>query len=265
MNIEKVSTEGFEMRFFRFGSGSKTMVILPGLSIQSVMLSAEAIAAEYAEMAQAFTIFVFDRREKLPARYSIEDMARDTAQAFAALGLKDIYLFGASQGGMLAMLIAAEQPQLIKKLALGSTAAAIKEERDAVLEEWISLAKAHRGEELCLAFGKAVYPKEVFENYCEALRAAGKSITGDEFERFTILAGGTEGFDILNRLCEIQCPVFVIGDKTDAVLGAEASLEIADRLESKPGFRFHMYDGFGHGAYDLAPDYRQRLLDFFLN
>ena len=102
IQIETVRKETFEMQFFRFGSGPRTYVILPGLSVQSVMASAEAVAQAYASFAEEYTIYVFDRRAALPPVYTVRDMARDTAEAMLALGLHDIYLFGASQGGMMA-------------------------------------------------------------------------------------------------------------------------------------------------------------------
>ena len=40
-----VQTESFSMDYFRFGRGSRTMVILPGLSVQSVMGAAQAVEA----------------------------------------------------------------------------------------------------------------------------------------------------------------------------------------------------------------------------
>ena len=42
--IETVHAEGFAMDFFRFGHGEKTLVILPGLSVDSVMKYADAVA-----------------------------------------------------------------------------------------------------------------------------------------------------------------------------------------------------------------------------
>ena len=64
--VETVRTKDFEMRYFRFGRGEKTLVILPGLSVQSVMGAADAVAASYAALTEEFTIYLFDRREKLP-------------------------------------------------------------------------------------------------------------------------------------------------------------------------------------------------------
>ena len=64
IKIETVCTDGFEMEFFRFGTGEKSLVIIPGLSVQSVMNSAKSIADEYAVMAEDFTAYVFDRRKE---------------------------------------------------------------------------------------------------------------------------------------------------------------------------------------------------------
>ena len=116
IKIETVQTDTFSMDFFRFGKGERTLVILPGLSVQSVMGLADAVASAYQNMAETFTIYLFDRRKDLPPVYSVRDMARDTAAAFKALGLRDVCLFGASQGGMIAMVLAIEYPELVGKM-----------------------------------------------------------------------------------------------------------------------------------------------------
>ena len=70
------------MDYFRFGHGGDTLAILPGLSVQSVMGSADIVAESYRLLTDDFTIYVFDRRKELPASYPICAMAQDTAQAF---------------------------------------------------------------------------------------------------------------------------------------------------------------------------------------
>ena len=141
IKIETVQTDTFSMDFFRFGRGERTLVILPGLSVQSVMGLADAVASAYQNMAETFTIYLFDRRKDLPPVYSVRDMARDTAAAFKALGLRDVCLFGASQGGMIAMVLAIEYPGLVGRMALGSTSSHVKEPQFRVIEGWIDLAK----------------------------------------------------------------------------------------------------------------------------
>ena len=261
--IERVECQDFAMEFFRFGTGARTLVILPGLSVQSVMGSADAVAQAYDALAQDYTIYLFDRRETLPDVYSVEEMARDTAEAMKALGLKDTYLFGASQGGMMALVIAIEYPELVKKLVLGSTSAHVLPEQFRSIERWIALAEANDPVGLYLSFGEKIYPPEVFRQFREALIAAGKTVTEAELRRFVILARGIEGFDVSNRVAEIQCPVLAIGVFEDAVLDADATMEIAEKLDLKPDFRLYLYTGYGHAAFDTAPDYRERIRKFF--
>ena len=110
-----VRTDTFSMDYFRFGKGDRILVILPGLSVQSVMGFAQSVADEYRIFGDQYTVYVFDRRKELPDSYSIQEMAHDTAEAIRMLGLSRINLFGASQGGMISMVMAIEEPDLIKK------------------------------------------------------------------------------------------------------------------------------------------------------
>ena len=115
---QRVSYDGITMEYIRFGTGAGTMVILPGLSIKSVTGMGEAVAAAYDMFTGDFTVYLFDRREDTGPSYDICGMARDTYTVMEHLGLHDIYLFGASQGGMIAALIAAEHPGFVRRLVL---------------------------------------------------------------------------------------------------------------------------------------------------
>ena len=247
------------MNYLKFGSGNKTLVMIPGLSVQSVLLLGDAVKNAFRQYENNLTFYLIDRREDLPSVYTVVDMAKDTAEKMKELGLKDVCLFGASQGGMIAMLIAAWYPELVQKLVLGSTACHVLEEGLPVLNNWIRLAEEKRGADLYLDFGEKIYPKSLFEQWRNLLEAAGKSVTDAEFERFVILAKGTYGFDARPELSKIKCPVLVMGSEDDAVLGAEGSREIAHLL----GCQIHMYKNYGHACYDTAPDFKERMVKFF--
>lgn len=262
--IETVRTAAFSMQFFRFGRGEIPLVILPGLSVQSVMDSAAAIAQAYRKMANAFTVYVFDRRSDLPAAYTVNAMAEDTAAALQALSLRKVCLFGASQGGMLALLLAIRHPALVGKLVLGSTTARLTPERFRVIESWIRLAAAGDAEGLYLAFGRAIFPPPAFELIRTQLCAAAETVTPAELQRFAILAAAMRDFDVTPALGQIDCPVLVLAAADDQVLGPDAADAIVSALGGRPDFAMHLYDGFGHAAYDTAPDYKARMLQFLL-
>lgn len=261
--IMTVHTDTFSMDFFRFGKGEKTMVILPGLSVQSVMAVTDAVAAAYKPLEGVFTIYVFDRRKDLPPVYSVWDMAQDTAEAFRILGLKNICLFGASQGGMISLVIAIKHPELVGKMVLGSSSSHISEEQYRVIENWVRLAENRDRVGLYLAFGKEIYPTKIFDQYREILVKMAETVTDAELDRFITLAKGMNGFNITDELDRICCPVLVVGDYEDRVLGSDATMEIAEKLDRRPDSQLYLYIGYGHAAYDTAPDYRERLLRFF--
>ena len=264
MKIETVKTGSFSMNYLRFGQGKQALVILPGLSVQSVMGSAEAIAAAYQLLTKDFTLYVLDRRNELPEDYTLYDMAEDTAQALQALGLDRVCLFGASQGGMMAMHLAIEHPALVRRLILGSTTGHVTQEQLSLFQSWTALAKAGKAAELYLAMGKALYPEPLFEQSRELLKEMAKTVTAEELRRFVILAQAMDGFDDLDRLGSIACPVLVIGSRDDRVVGGGASLEIAEHLMPQPDHVLFLYDSYGHAAYDTAPDYRERMLRFLV-
>ena len=61
-----------------------------------------------------------------------------------------------------------------------------------------------------------------------------------------------------DELEKITCPVLVIGGKEDKIVGAESSVEIAEKL----GCEIFMYENLGHAAYEEAKDFNHRVLEF---
>ncbi|MBR5975726.1 MAG: alpha/beta hydrolase [Clostridiales bacterium] len=296
--IKTVKTSEFEMDYFHFGNGPRTAVILPGISVKSVMDSADAVVKQYAIWEEEFTTYLFDRRKDLPDHYTIADMARDTAAAMRELGLSNVCLFGASQGGMIALALTIDNPDLVGKLALGSTTARVTsaptsenhdetpgslpadntdtigyfdvpensdETSDAAgsISSWVDLARSGDARALYREFGKRIYPQALFEQYKDVLEGLGNFVTKEDLDRFITIAEGTDGFDVSASLVKITCPVLILGSNDDEVIPPACSFELKEGLTSSSDCKLYMYDGCGHAAFDTAPDYQKRLLDFF--
>lgn len=260
--VGTVNTDRLTMDYCKFGSGEQTFVILPGIAVQSVMPLADAIAGQYRLLTGDYTVYVFDRRKDMPDTYSVHEMAHDTAEAMRALGLEGADIFGASQGGMMAMIIAADDPELTGRIIVGSSEAHVSDDDFRFFDKCIDLAKDGSCEEFYLYFGEAMYPAEVFEAVRNQLKAAAATVTEEELRRFIIMTEGMRGLDLTDELSRIKCPVLVIGSKADKVFGADASVQIHDGLVNSRDRELYMYDGYGHAVYDLAPDYQERILDF---
>jgi 3-oxoadipate enol-lactonase len=259
-SVKTISVENMEMDYIVFGEGDKSFIILPGLSIHSVMGSAELIAEAYKEFTDEYTVYVFDRAKNIKEGYTIKDMADDTAKAMKTLNIENADIFGASQGGMIGLYLAIDYPELVHKMILGSTAARTNDKFNVVVDEWINLSSQKEETKLLESFVDNVYSEATLKEYRDILISSNANISDEEYERFIILASACKDYDCYDELSNIKCPVLVLGSKGDQVVGVDGSIEIADKLNCE----IYLYDeNYGHGVYDEATDYKDRCLEFF--
>lgn len=248
------------MKHIEFGRGEKAFVIIPGLSIHSIVAYAKEIEAAYEPFAERYRIFVFDRSEELKKDCTIRDLAEDTAREIKELKLEKASVFGASQGGMMAQYLAIDHPELVGRMVLGSSLSRQNEVFRALCREWIRLAEERNEKGLISSFVDHVYSERTLESYRDVLIQSNLGITEEEYERFLILGRACQSFDCYEELSRIKCPVLVLGSKGDRVVTPEASEEMAEALHCE----LYLYDeSYGHGVYDEAADYKQRMLNFF--
>ena len=258
-SVRTVDLGGRQLDYAVFGAGERAFLILPGLSVHSVLGSAQAVADAYKDFAARYTVYLFDQVKDVREGYSIEDMAGDTAAAMRALGIEGADVFGASMGGMVALRLAIDAPELVNRLVLASTEAKPNATSTRVIGEWIHLAEERDETGLLQSFMEAVYSEATLRKYGNYLVSSNVGITDEEFRRFAILARACESFDCSDKLASVTCPTLVLGSRGDRVLGAEGSEQIAEAL----GCEIYLYGGnYGHAVYDEAPDFRQRMLDF---
>ncbi len=247
------------MKYIKFGSGNKNYVIIPGLSIHSVMGMADAVEKAYHAFTEEYTVYLFDRPEELREGCTIREIAACTAEAMAELHIESADVFSVSMGGMIAQYLAIDHPELVHKLILGSTLSRPNDTCQRVVGEWLKLARAQEEEKLLESFADLVYSKDTTSVYREAVIAANRGISAEEYRRFIVQAEACKSFDCSEELSKVQCPVLVLGAKGDRIVTPEGSREIAEAL----GCELYLYDeSYGHAVYDEAPDYKARCLEF---
>ncbi len=247
------------MQYIHFGNpDGRKLVILPGLSLKSVMGAAEAIVNAYTLLAEKYDMYLFDHVGYEKDGYSIASMADDTVKAFEKLGIEHATLMGVSMGGMVSQTIAIDHPEYCDALVLCSTAPRISKETEKLMDNWIELAGSRELAELVESFGEHVYTPAFYQQYKDIILASGDGATEIDFHNFITSANAIRQFDVYDKLKNIKCPVFVINAGNDMVLGSQA----ADDFISVFPESHYTYEGFGHGVYDEAGDYLQRISDF---
>ncbi len=244
-----------------FGTGKKTLVMIPGLRLSGISGAAKAAAWYYRIFAKDYTVYMFDRRNVLPEPCTIHSLAEDLACAMNTLGLRDAYVFGASQGGMIAQDLAIHHPELVKKLVLGVTAAGSNDTIRDAIGCWTRLAEEKGLAAVAEDYMLRGYSEGYLRKYRAFLPLALKTQKMMPKERFLTLARSCLTCDTFDRLGEIRCPVLVLGGGKDRVVSGEASLEIARKI----GCECHIYENLSHEAYNEAKDFNKRIFRFFEN
>lgn len=249
------------MHYIRFGSGSKTLVMLPGLGdgLTTVKGTALPMALMYRAFARDYTVYMFSRRNNLPPQYTTHDMARDLKEAMEALAIQTADLLGVSMGGMIAQHFAADYPAMVNKLVLVVTCP----EPNAILtesvQEWIRLARQGRHSAFMESNLRRMYSDAYYRKNRWMIPLLGRLTRPKNYERFFIQAEACLTHNAINKLAQITAPTLVIGGEQDHALGAEPSRMIAASI---PGALLKMYSEWGHGLYEEAKDFNQLVLHF---
>ena len=257
----RVKIQTGEMDYIRFGTGAKTLVMIPGVGdgLKTVKGMALPFAWMYRSLARDFTVYVFSRRVQLSPEMSTREMAEDLNLAMEALGLSSVALVGVSQGGMISQWLAIDHPDKAGKLVLTVTLSRPNETVRDVVHRWLDMAEHGDYKGIMLDTAERSYSEKRIRQARVTYHLLGSLGKPKSFERFKIQAKSCITHDAYDQLDTIACPTLVIGGTEDRIVTGEASEDIAGKI---PGCRLYMYQGLGHGLYEEAPDFLERLKDF---
>lgn len=261
MGINTFENNSFKMNYYQFGKGKRHLVIIPGVSMDSIMNVAPMVEMAYSAFTEDYTIYLFDRREGIDSEISVRDMAEETVCVMKEIGITNADIFGASQGGMIALSIAAYHPELVHLIYISSTLARQNEISRETFKTWMELARGEDVKKLNQDINTRVYSKEYYEKYANAFAVLEEKGTKEQMNRFYYLAKACYEFDIYEDLDKIKCITYLTGSKKDNTLGFIGTKEIADVLKCD----YYIYDGFSHAVYDEDPDYIKNMHKFFMD
>ncbi len=256
---DTIKIKNTTMDYVAFGKGTKPLVIIPGLSLNRVKGAGLSLAYMYRIFAKNYRVYVFDRKESITEGYNVRNIAEDTAYAMKAMGISGAYVFGVSQGGMIAQYLAIDYPELVEKLVIGVTLSKQNETIKSVVGSWIRFAGNHDMKSFVEDMLVKMYSPQYIKKYRILIPLMVRMSKKADLKRFVILAKACLTCDTYEELHKITCPVLVLGGKQDKVVTGEASEEIAKKLQCE----IYMYDELGHAAYEEAGDFNERIYSFF--
>ncbi|WP_280217325.1 alpha/beta fold hydrolase [Nocardia neocaledoniensis] len=201
-------------------------------------------------------VIVFDNRGiggtegRVPAR--VEDMADDAISFIRARGLDKVDLFGFSLGGFVAQVIAAKEPELIRRVILTGTGPAgfegVGQINRRLLTDALQGAATLRNPKPLLFFTRTRAGRSAASAYMSRLHER----TIDRVKAISLAAAiaqlraiATWSAQDASDLSTITHPVLVANGEDDRMLATRGSFDLAHRL---PNAELVIYPDAGHGG-----------------
>lgn len=256
-----VSVGNTDMYYVSFGKGKGKLVVLPGLSdgLATVKGKAMILSLPYRKFLRDHTVYMFSRKNEMPEGYAMEDMADDQVLAMRSLGIERACLLGVSQGGMIAQCIAARHPDTVSKLILAVTAPNANGTVQAVVKGWMEMAKNGDHAALMADTAEKMYSEKYLQKNRKYLSLLAGFTKPSGYERFMKNACAILNFDGRKSLSKITCPTLIIAGSDDRTVGNDAPFELNRGIA---GSELYVYEGLGHGAFEEAKDFYDRVLSF---
>ena len=198
---------------------------------------------------------------------TIEEMARDAVTFIRALGFDQVDLFGFSMGGMIAQVIAQEEPRLVRKMILAGTGPAGGDGIDEVTR--ISLLDTARGlltrrdPKEFLFFTRTPNGRRAAKEFLARLEERttdrDKAISVRSF-RAQLKAIHRWGKEKPANLSNIRQPVLAMNGESDKMVPTKNTVDLDRRL---PNSELVVYPDAGHGGvFQFHEDFVKRALKF---
>ncbi|MFF5924351.1 alpha/beta fold hydrolase [Streptomyces flavochromogenes] len=199
---------------------------------------------------------------------TIEAMARDAVLFVRALGFEQVDLIGLSMGGFIAQVIAAEEPQLVRRVVLAGTGPAggsgIDKVTGLILRDILKGFLTRKDPKQFLFFTDTEHGRREARAFLERL----KERTSDRDRAISLTSFRAQlkaihrwGLQAPADLSRIHQPVLVANGESDRMVPSENTLDLAARLPRSE--LVPLYPDAGHGGiFQFHNEFVARALGF---
>ena len=229
----------------RLGHGPRPLVVVQGLVFENKPQPGLATAM-YRFLGQDYTVFSVVRRPGLPQGYTLDDMAGDYAAMIREEFGGPVDVIGVSTGGSIVQPLAADHPDVVRRLVIHSSAHRLSDPARAAQLEVGRLAEQRRWREAwatLLGFMLGSGPLARAQTWIASPLLSFSKPADPSDLVITILA--EDQFSYREQLARIAAPTLVIAGDRDPFYTPALLRETAAGI---PDARLILYPGMGHPA-----------------
>lgn len=242
------STNGIE--YWVAGTGPRTMLQLqggPGSQVQGGWMRRLMVAGMKPYLQAGYQVWQVTRARHMPAGHTVADMADDCARFIREqMGGRVDVVYGLSYGGMIALYLAANHPDLVGRVVLAFSAAAVSDAGKDLDSRMATAAAEGRHADAGAAGLEFMLPGERWR----PLRRVLAWLAGRVFAPTSVPPGdllverdAELAFDGREAASRIQAPVLILAAGNDLFFPSDVVAETAELI---PDCTVFTYPGFTH-------------------
>lgn len=231
--------------YLRIGQGPP-LVVVQGLSPEHDVpkgFDRRMALSAATPLARHFTVFCVNRKRGLDTGESMSSIAGHLANAIEHDLGEPVFLQGTSTGGSVALQLAVDRPDLVRRLVVVASAYRLGPGGRELQAEMLRLTRAGRAAEAWAGLMTAMLPEPLRGPLRPLSRlVVGSSVPDDAHDMLVTLAA-EDVFDVGAELSRITAPTLVIGGSRDVFYSRELFEGTASGVRDG---RAHVFEGWGH-------------------
>jgi pimeloyl-ACP methyl ester carboxylesterase len=252
--------------YLGIGSG-RPLLFVAGLSPEAGVDAAgtERMSASFLKpFAKRRRAMFVNRRRGLPRGMSMAELADEHADAIRSLGGGPVEVVGISTGGSIAQQLAADNPDVVARLLLLSTACRLGPEGRTLQRRVAArIRRGARRQALAVMMAGIVPPRRGQLAAATLAWLAGPRLLagGDDLADMATTIEAEDAFDLAACSSPIRAPTVILAGSADRFYSPELFAETARLI---PGSRLRVFEGRGHVTAARHPDWSREIERFLV-
>jgi 3-oxoadipate enol-lactonase len=240
------------LNFIQCGAATETPVVfLHAVGLDLTWLGPQVEAASARHRVVAFDLLGHGASSRPARGYSLEELACDLVAVIRGVGASSAHVVGHSVGGMIAQVLAVQQPEMVRSLTLIATAPSFSEAARKAIRQRGQVTRSNGMGAVLQATIERWFTPEFAARRPDVIDRCIKTLLSDSKEVHAAMWEGIARHDASARLGALRCPALVVAGEQDTSTPPQVARELAAMI---PGAQFEIIPAAAHLAPVEAPE-----------
>lgn len=241
---EKIAANGIKLAVQRSGEGYPIILIHGLASSMSLWASLDQSQLEGVQII-SYDLRGHGASERATGAHTLTKHVADLKGLLAALSIQRVVLVGLSLGGMIAMELAASNPEMVSALALLDTTAAFPQATRDLFFELASSASFNGMGAITDKFMQLSFSPRFIEQNPKMVATIRKGMLASDAASIAAAARMVAKIDLRQRLAAIHCPTAVLVGEQDQLAPPDLAQELVTGIKDA---QLHVIPESGHAS-----------------